>query len=604
MSACAARRTAGLAVAAPPSVDSLIYPSRLVLALDGIDYRDIVTAREHGLFSAFRAPSRVISTFPSISDISWHEMFGVLPPPGYQRIYYSNAQREMVGVAFDQLKPIEFEERMDLAFDAKFHHVGAYLISNTIARREIDTDLREFFALKGRRTAYFYNVGPDALQHTQGDLDAYLRYLDRQLDTLLTVYRRRTGRELEVVLISDHGNNHVNNARFVPIEKTLRAQGFRIAEALQSPMDVAFSVDGLTTGFGVFCDPSAIVRVSTALVNMEGVELVSRRVNDSTFAVMSGTSLGYIDVRPGTARTPESTRYRYRMIDGDPLRYSAIVARMREERSLDDDGFANIGAWTAATVTAHFPVAVVRLPRGHSDVTLNPAPILVSLLPTHRIGMGLASISDRILSFGGTHGSLSTASSLGMLMTNFRDTHDDIGTTVRAQLDGFADLGESRFKKSGGELTSDWLLARDPRRTFAAPLTAPAAPTPATALEVWITADQLKWMGDAGALYVELRRPSPDDQFGDVLASSYLTAHADESAAASAVGWRVSADKRRYVLPLGQMSIPPLDPYTGYEFRVSIDRRIQRAGQRPRSGTKDVVIFSARTDANGQLWPY
>src|SRR5262245_58642743 len=98
--------------------------TRLVLALDGIDYRDVMAARELGMFKQFRQPSRLISTFPSISDIAWHEIFGVQPPRGYQRIYYSTAYNTMVGTTLDAIRPIEFEDRMDMAFGSKFHHLG------------------------------------------------------------------------------------------------------------------------------------------------------------------------------------------------------------------------------------------------------------------------------------------------------------------------------------------------------------------------------------------------------------------------------------------------------------------------------------------------
>jgi hypothetical protein len=114
----------------------------VVLALDGVDYRDVQTARARGLFRSFRPPGRLVSTFPSISDIAWHAIFGVQPPAGYQRVFYSLRQNIVLGEPLDAIRPIEYEERMDAAFDAKFHHLGAYLMSGPVARREIDTDMR------------------------------------------------------------------------------------------------------------------------------------------------------------------------------------------------------------------------------------------------------------------------------------------------------------------------------------------------------------------------------------------------------------------------------------------------------------------------------
>ena len=80
-----------LAACAPlrRSVPAEALPRRMVLALDGVDYRDVLEARQRGRFAAFHAPARLVSTFPSISDIAWHAIFGVQPPAGYQRVYYS-----------------------------------------------------------------------------------------------------------------------------------------------------------------------------------------------------------------------------------------------------------------------------------------------------------------------------------------------------------------------------------------------------------------------------------------------------------------------------------------------------------------------------------
>jgi hypothetical protein len=81
---------------APVPADAL--PTRLVLALDGVDYRDVQRARAEGRFAAFRAPSRLISTFPSISDVAWHDILDVQPPAGYQRVYFSRALQSVIEV--------------------------------------------------------------------------------------------------------------------------------------------------------------------------------------------------------------------------------------------------------------------------------------------------------------------------------------------------------------------------------------------------------------------------------------------------------------------------------------------------------------------------
>jgi hypothetical protein len=152
---------------------------RLVLALDGIDYRDVLTAREAGLFAGFLPPSRLVSTFPPISDIAWHDILGVLPPKGYQRVHYSHA----------------------------FNDVRGHLARH----------------------------------------------------------------------------------------------GFHARNRLERPTDAAFRVDGVTTGFGVCCDPDSAGRVAELLAGLDGIEVVSARVAPGRYLVRAGGATGW--------RTPRRTAF-------------------------------------------------------------------------------------------------------------------------------------------------------------------------------------------------------------------------------------------------------------------------------------------------------
>ncbi|NCW44772.1 MAG: hypothetical protein EBV77_04665, partial [Gemmatimonadaceae bacterium] len=372
-------------------------PRRVVLALDGIDYRDVMEARQRGRFAAFHPPARLVSTFPSISDIAWHAIFGLYPPAGYQRVYYSARHNAVLGDALSAISPIEYEERMDYAFDTKFHHLGAYLISWPVARREVNTDVDLVLGTRNRETVYLYNVGPDALQHTRGDVHRYLDHLDERLTELLTRYRERTGRELEVIVLSDHGHNRAREAEFAPLVEALAAHGFESARSIARANQVAFSVDGVTTGFGVFCAPDSVARVASLLAGMPAVDVVTQRVNDSLFTVMRHDGPG--ELRLGAVRRRRvagEDRYRYTSERGDPLELDSAVLRMRAAGVLDADGYATTSSWVQFTAGAPYPVAPPRIVHGHLSATRNPAPILVSIHDTFRVGLGLVSVANRL----------------------------------------------------------------------------------------------------------------------------------------------------------------------------------------------------------------
>ena len=95
-----------------PAKSNAAFPKRLILALDGIAYRDMKALQEgvtytnskgrqvhrqafnHGYYPV----SRMISTFPSTSDVAWTEIFGDRPLPGYQRTYYSAAANSQIAI--------------------------------------------------------------------------------------------------------------------------------------------------------------------------------------------------------------------------------------------------------------------------------------------------------------------------------------------------------------------------------------------------------------------------------------------------------------------------------------------------------------------------
>lgn len=428
-------------------VPAELLPRRVVLALDGLDYRDVLEARTRGRFAGFHEPARLASTFPSISDIAWHAIFGVQPPAGYQRVFFSTRHNAVLGDALSAIRPIEYEERMDYAFDAKFHHLGAYLISWPVARAEVDADVEHILRSRGRETVYLYNVGPDALQHTRGDIARYLDHLSDQLDSLQARYQARSGRRLEIVVLSDHGHNRGRDAAFIPLTEALAAKGFHTARSIGAPNQIAFSVDGVTTGFGVFCAPDSVLRVAAVLADVPGVELVTARLSANTYTVLATDSAGRtlrarIEQRALAGDEPRERWYRYTPEAGDPLALQPVIARMAAAGLVDANGFAAESTWVRETVHTRYPVAVPRIVYGHTAATRNPAPILVSVTDAHRVGLGAVSVANRMRPLGGTHGALGETNALGVILSNGVVPRDDVAWRVRWQFGGFDDLQE------------------------------------------------------------------------------------------------------------------------------------------------------------------
>src|ERR1035438_5763052 len=132
-----------LSLQAFPSTGAAL-PARLVLALDGIAYRDmealqagvtytniwgsVLHRKAFGSEEGYFPVSRMVSTFPSASDVAWTDIFGNHPLPGYQRTYFSAAANSLIshnGVT----TTVEYERQMDWQVESSFIRSMGYIYS-------------------------------------------------------------------------------------------------------------------------------------------------------------------------------------------------------------------------------------------------------------------------------------------------------------------------------------------------------------------------------------------------------------------------------------------------------------------------------------------
>src|SRR4030081_2454550 len=72
-------------------------PRRLLLCLDGVPHELIEVARNRGLFETFGASTRLLSPFPTMTNVALSAMFRATPPAGYESLYFDRKARELRG---------------------------------------------------------------------------------------------------------------------------------------------------------------------------------------------------------------------------------------------------------------------------------------------------------------------------------------------------------------------------------------------------------------------------------------------------------------------------------------------------------------------------
>jgi hypothetical protein len=440
-------------------------PKRLILAIDGISYRDMkalqdgVTYKDakgrqyhrqafhHGYFPV----SRMVSTFPSTSDVAWTEIFGDRPLPGYQRTYFSEAANAEIAVN-GVTTTMEHERQMHWQVESSYHRAMAYVHPRRSFEYEVPELIKSFLnTTNGGDHYYAFIRSTDDGQHLSADILAMLGMLDEKLQELRARYKAQEGRELEILILSDHGNNHAGPAKRVEIRTFLKRVGYRITKSILEPKDVVLPTVGIESWVEIHNAPGETERLAQLLTHLEGVDVLTARVpgEANRFLVLNAKG-----ERASIDWNSARHSFRYSTETGDPINYRPVVEVLSRKNQLDAEGFAPAEAWMAETLNHRYPLAPERIARAHTRVTLNPATILISLNNHCVHASWLIKKGSEFVRFGGTHGGLDDLNSNGILLSSFVPTQDTSTSRVAALFDGFQGLREYRAEENGAEWLS------------------------------------------------------------------------------------------------------------------------------------------------------
>ena len=387
-------------------------PLRMVLAVDGVPYDLFAEMQARGLFRDFRPVARMVAPFPSLSDVSFAAIGGSDPPAGYQVMRFDPISNRVVG---NTLASLSSRAHPNLPADSSdhssWHRMAGYLAANRVALADMHRIGNEL--LRSRKATFVaYLEQSDAILHIEGRPGAvrFLNELDGFLQALQEEVRARTGRDLRVDIVSDHGST-LMEGRGVALDRQLRSCGFRRRDRIQAETDVAYSYAGIIGSVAITASPGRVEDVGRCLARTDGVDFVAVDRGDHV-RLFSGR--GGAEIRPAT--TPREA-YAYRASGADPLRLLDPSAGEREAVFDQERLFQQ-------SLDSAYPDPLRRLWRAFHGVVQHPSPILVSLADGREAGnrtvRGLAIVRGR----AGTHGSLTRSASLGILASNWREVED------------------------------------------------------------------------------------------------------------------------------------------------------------------------------------
>src|SRR5215210_6891988 len=211
-------------------------PRRLLLCLDGVPFEVLKAAKGQGLFEIFSDPSRLLSPFPTMTNVALSRMLGATAPLGYESLYFDRCARELrggvrkyIGARTPDKAPSSYMDELDYQEPLPFEFL-VYVAPEAVWRADMRRFHERFRAAPQTRDFFAFLKGTDGLLHIRGR--ARLEAALESLDQILSEIQEWCGRETEIVLFSDHGMNLEENRR-VHLQTHLRRHGFNISDNLR-----------------------------------------------------------------------------------------------------------------------------------------------------------------------------------------------------------------------------------------------------------------------------------------------------------------------------------------------------------------------------------
>ncbi len=403
-------------------------PRRLLLCLDGVPYEVLKGAKGRGMFENFNEPARLLSPFPTMTNVALSRMLGATAPLGYEGLYFDREARELrggvrkyIGWRTPDKVPSSYMDELDYQEPLPFEFL-VYVAPETVWRADMRRFHDRFRRAPRTRDFFAFLKGTDGLMHIRGP-----KRLSVALDSLDKILKRiqaHCGDETEIVLFSDHGMNLEENKR-VNLQTHLRRNGFTLTDNLRGGERRAVSVPafGLCSYAAIYCpDDEVSAAVAAALVDLEGVDFSIHREGATAVVVKGWRGAARIHQRADE----NGTAYRYEQITGDPLELSRVIEDLRAGGLLDESGYAADTAWYERTAAHVYPDAVSNIFLSlHAPRVGHTADVLVSLKDRYFYGDSLFS---RLARLAATHGNALRASSTAFMMS----THRALPSFVRA----------------------------------------------------------------------------------------------------------------------------------------------------------------------------
>jgi hypothetical protein len=388
----------------------------------------IEAARQRGLFERFGQPARLLSPFPTMTNVALSAMLGATAPLGYESLYFDKTARQLrggvkkyIGWRTPDKVPSSYMDELDYQEPLAFEFL-VYVAPERVWRTDMRRFRDHFRAAPQGRDYFAFLKGTDGLLHIRGP--QHLAVALESLDKILREIQAFCGQETEIVLFSDHGMNLRENRR-VHLQTYLKSRGFLFSGnfADRSPRGLAVPAFGLCGYAAIYCaGDEAAAEVANSLAELDGVDFSIYAEGEATVVLKGANGAARVEQK----RHNGDVSYRYVTSDGDPLQLAPVVQILAQQRKLDSEGFASDDDWLRHTANHIYPDPLANLYTSlHSPRVRHTADVLVSFRDGYYYGW---SPFARFVRLAATHGNALRPSSTAFVMS----THRTLPAYVRA----------------------------------------------------------------------------------------------------------------------------------------------------------------------------
>ncbi|MEI6970690.1 MAG: hypothetical protein WCL44_04165 [bacterium] len=358
----------------------------MVIILDGFGYDLVDKYYRSGGLSLFHAPSRVVASYPAVTELSLSGILGAIPCLAVQSKYFDHKNNSIAGGFTDYVAGKYETYARSLTYRASSRIEGAAWL---YPWRVFDSEMEEIERTFQRRTDHevlAYVASSAAVSCLLGE-EGQIECLQK-VDRLITRLVWQTRGLVKVTLLADHGQSLVVPRR-TDITAHLIKRGWNPSDSLRDDHDFHVMRFGLMT---VACLATrAPARLASDVVSCEGAELASYAEQESVVVVSHSGNKAAIHKKHG--------RYRYEQVDGDPLELGEILSQLKA----DTDGYYDADELLHATVRHKYPNPLERLWEAHYALVENPPDVIVSLSDGFCFG---SEAIGKFVTLASTHGSL------------------------------------------------------------------------------------------------------------------------------------------------------------------------------------------------------